>query len=74
MWLLRWRTGLAMTVLVAAMQADSRGRVVGRGSGDCSCFTVVSYSESERQEGLFLLRKDYFHINPSENDIRYTCI
>lgn len=44
MWLLRWRTGLAMTVLVGAMQADSIGRVVGSGRGDCSCFTVVSYS------------------------------
>lgn len=43
MWLLRWRTGLAMTVLVVAIHADSRGRVVGRGRGDCSCFTVVSY-------------------------------
>lgn len=43
MWLLRWRTGLAMTVFVGAMHADSRGRVVGRGRGDCSCFTVVSY-------------------------------
>lgn len=31
-----------MTVLVGAMQADSRGSVVGRGSGDCSCFTVSS--------------------------------
>lgn len=34
---------MAMTVLVEAIQADSRGSVVGRGRGDCSCFTVVSY-------------------------------
>lgn len=60
MWLLRWRTGLAMTVLVGAMQADSRGSVVGRGRGDCSCFTVVSCSESEKQEGLLLVMKDCF--------------
>lgn len=45
MWLLRWRTGLAMTVLVGAMQADSRGSVVGRGRGDCSCLTVSSYKK-----------------------------
>lgn len=45
MWLLRCKTGLAMTVLVGAMQADSRGSVVGRGSGDCNCFTVVSCRE-----------------------------
>ena len=54
MWLLRWRTGLAMTVLVGAMQADSRGRVVGRGRGDCSCFTVVSYTVREDSATLLL--------------------
>lgn len=47
MWLLRWRTGLAMTVLVGAMLADSKGSVVGRGRGDCSCFTVISYRKRE---------------------------
>lgn len=31
-----------MTVFVEAILADSRGRVVGNGSGDWSCFTVVS--------------------------------
>lgn len=36
-----------MTVLVGAMQADRRGSVVGRGRGDCSCFTVVSYRVRE---------------------------
>lgn len=43
MWLLRWRTGLAMTVLVGAMHADNRGSAVGSGSGDCSCLTVISF-------------------------------
>lgn len=38
-----------MTVLVGAMQADSRGSVVGRGSGDCSCFTVSSCTVNTRR-------------------------
>lgn len=42
-----------MTVLVGAMQADSRGSVVGRGSGDCSCLTVSSCRV--RQEHVQLL-------------------
>lgn len=50
MWLPRWSTGLAMTVLVGAMQADSRGSVVGRGSGDCSCLTVSSYREKQEDD------------------------
>lgn len=42
MWLFKYNTGLAMTVFVDAILAESRGRVVGNGSGDWSCFTVVS--------------------------------
>ena len=42
MWLFKYNTGLAMTVFVEAILAESRGRVVGSGSGDWSCFTVVS--------------------------------
>lgn len=54
MWLLRWSTGLAMTVLVGAMQADNRGSVVGRGRGDWSCFTVVSYKIFKSQDTVEL--------------------
>lgn len=60
-----------MTVLVGAMQADSRGSVVGRGRGDCSCLTVVSYRERQEDVDLLLLKKDFFCINPiEEHNIR----
>lgn len=73
MWLLRWRTGLAMTVLVGAMQADSRGSVVGRGSGDCSCLTVVSYGV--RQKCRFASGKErLFCINPVEAHNIHMCV
>lgn len=42
MWLFKYSTGLAITVFVDAMLAESNGSVVGNGSGDWSCFTVVS--------------------------------
>lgn len=60
MWLLRWRTGLAMTVFVGAMQADSRGSVVGRGRGDCSCLTVVSYRVRQEYVDLLLRERNCF--------------
>lgn len=47
-----------MTVLVGAMQADSRGRVVGRGRGDCSCFTVSSYRVQKKWEDLFFITRE----------------
>ena len=60
MWLLRWRTGFAMTVLVGAMQAERRGSVVGRGRGDCSCFTVVSYRVRQERVDLILQTRNSF--------------
>lgn len=41
-----------MTVLVGAMQADSRGSVVGRGRGDCSCLTVSSYRVKQEDDNF----------------------
>lgn len=73
MWLLRWRTGLAMTVLVGAMQADSRGSVVGRGRGDCSCLTVSSYRVRQEDVDLLLLKKDSFALILSKY-ITYVCM
>lgn len=42
MWLFKYSTGLAITVFVEAILAESSGSVVGNGRGDWSCFTVVS--------------------------------
>lgn len=46
-----------MTVLVVAMHADSSGSVVGRGRGDCSCLTVVSYGRTKEDGHLLLLKR-----------------
>lgn len=48
-----------MTVLVGAMQADSRGSVVGRGRGDCSCLTVSSYRVRREDADLLLLDRSF---------------
>lgn len=62
-----------MTVLVGAMNADSRGSVVGRGRGDCSCFTVVSYRMRQEHLNLFLLNRDCFAIIQRKH-ITYLCV
>lgn len=54
-----------MTVLVGAMQADSRGSVVGRGRGDCSCLTVSSY-RGRPDDADLLLSDGSSHVNPAE--------
>lgn len=57
MWLFKYSTGLAITVFVDAMLADSSGSVVGNGSGDCSCFTVVSCLKEKIALKMITLRK-----------------
>lgn len=41
MWLFKYNIGLVMIVLVEVIFVESRGSVVGNGSGDWSCFIVV---------------------------------
>lgn len=57
MWLFKYSTGLAITVFVDAMLADSSGSVVGNGSGDWSCFTVVSCLKEKIALKMITLRK-----------------
>lgn len=57
MWLFKYSTGLAITVLVDAMLAESNGSVVGNGRGDWSCFTVVSCLKEKIVFKITALRK-----------------
>lgn len=65
-----------MTVLVGAMQADSRGSVVGRGRGDCSCLTVSSYRVRQEDCRFAFAEERSFCINPVEvhNICVYGCV
>lgn len=57
MWLFKYSTGLAITVFVDAMLAESSGSVVGSGSGDWSCFTVVSCLKEKTVFKIIALKK-----------------
>lgn len=60
MWLFKYSTGLAITVFVDAMLAESNGSVVGNGSGDWSCFTVVSCLKEKIVFKIIALREKKF--------------